>query len=284
MADISIPNFVARHFPETVLKWLQDFIVETINAHTVNISSLDENKAGKISGETNNMLLLSTDGSYSDSGISVAEFQGILARQFGSVDEGNYFEIDADGFVHFYGLGKPAIDSIWQVSGSRIVSPSSYITYDIEEQTYVFDTACTLDDYVVSTIQLPRGLDFTQSVGLRMHWIQPETDVPNWLIEYRWLPVGEAIPATWSRLIIAQNYFTFSSSPIHQVSSFGELVPPDGVEEASLLQLRLYRDGNNSSGLFSGSDSATNDTSMLAWGRHLIMSELGAPVGEDDEI
>ena len=108
-----------------------------------------------------------------------------------------------------------------------------------------------------------------------LHWFQNQDEVPNWLVQYRWQVNGESKETDWTNQARQSAIFTYVSGVICQICNFGIINAPSNVNASSILQLRLVRDTENASGLFSGADPYTGDAGALNYDIHKHCNRLG---------
>jgi len=98
--------------------------------------------------------------------------------------------------------------------------------------------------YIIA--QLPRH--YEEHTGLRphIHYIQDETEVPVFKMDYRWYRNGDAVPESFTTLSTeATPVFEYSSGSILQILSFPEIEPISQVSKASsFVDIIVYRDDN----------------------------------------
>lgn len=284
MAKVTIPSWVGQYFPDKVLQWLQEYIVSTINSQGDGIDYLNTSKASKAYGTEDNVALMGTDGTFKDSGSSYADLQELIGLQFGDVPNGNYSAFDqTTGLLQFYGDARPEVDQLGQIAGSRLESPSSNLTFDAAENAYVFNDVCTLADRAGQSLQLNHGYDVTETVVPHIHWTQTlGTVIPNFLLGYRWQIPGEPVVTTWEYEPFEDQVFLYDGSGgMNQITYFPALQPPETAAASTILQMRLFRDTGNDSGLFASSDNVSGSVYVLAWDVNVRVNAIGSLYEEE---
>lgn len=187
----------------------------------------------------------------------------------GDYSGGDYTEVEADGTIVNYGDATTYRDEYTALIGSKLESPSSHITQNTAEGSMTFDDTSTLSDYLVMVPQLNHDRLIGSDINIHIHWWQTSSNVPNWLVQYRWQQNGEAKVTSWTSVAYISNAFTYVSGTLNQISTFGTQSPgvDDGI--SSILQLRLLRDTNNDSGLFAGTDPLTGDVDAVSFDVHI---------------
>lgn len=196
--------------------------------------------------------------------------------KFGDINGGNYTEFETDGTKVSVGNATTFRDEYTALIGSRLESPSSHITQSNAEGSLVFDTSCTLSDYVIMNPQLNHDRKLGSSVDIHLHWWQASSTMPNWLIQYRWQVNGQAKTTAWTSVKWSSNAFTYSAGTLNQITSFGLITPPSPDSLSDILQIRLLRDTTNASGLFAASDALVASVHALSYDVHIEMDTDGS--------
>jgi hypothetical protein len=258
--SVNIPNSVARQFSPDVLKWIKQYIVETINSHAENITGLSEGKADKATGEADHILLLGADGNYSDSGYGVENFRAVLDQKFGSSD--NYSEFDQTTGA-MKAIGSAIRWQMWKLEG-HIVSSAPNISINSVEGSYSFEDTCGTTDYVVTSFLVPGNWSSSNTVfKFRILLFQGQSALPNMYIRYRWQIPGSAKSSTWLERVVATARYAWSAGSSVQMLEC-DLAIPDSGDVTTIVQLELLRDPSNASGLFSGADGVTGAIEIIS--------------------
>lgn len=160
--------------------------------------------------------------------------------------------------------------------GQRLDVAGGDIDYDYDELTLNFNaTAAYPADPIGLAYQLPhtwvRGTWFTPHV----HWLQNASTAPNWLVGYRLVRNGEAVPSTWTLTAVKAPVFTYpGSGTILQICTFESIPLPD-LSWSDTVDIKLYRDSSNASGLFSGADSHVGDAPVKYFDIHIPVRDRG---------
>jgi hypothetical protein len=96
------------------------------------------------------------------------------------------------------------------------------------------------------------------------------------LIQYRWQKNGAAKVTSWTSVKYVSHAFTYTSGTLNQITTFGALSPPVSTGVSVVLQLRLLRDGDNDSTLFTGADPLTGNVSAMFFDTHIEVDMLGS--------
>lgn len=175
----------------------------------------------------------------------------------GNVSGGNFFEIEADGTDVRNGDATvwddqryPATAQNLDVSGGRIDFNYSTLTIDYQAN------ARFPNEPLGIVAQLSHARKPDSDIFPHIHWVQNQNNFPNLMIEYRWFNNGAA-PGSFTQLALsaANSVFTYVSGDLAQITSiplpggFGT-----GKALSSFFEVKIYRDNNNNSGLFAGSD------------------------------
>lgn len=208
-----------------------------------------------------------------DSTGAVAE---IGVGPFGDVAGGDYAEFQSDGSLVLYGEATAFRDEFGPLIGARLESPASKIVTNAAEGSLTFKDSATLVDYVVTPVQINHDAVTGAVVRPHVHWWQASSNIPNWLLQYRWQVNGTAKTTAWTNVKYVSHAFTYTSGTLNQITGFGALTPPVGAGVSTILQLRLLRDTANASTLFSGADPLTGDVEAVSFDVHIQVDMLGS--------
>lgn len=195
---------------------------------------------------------------------------------FGNQTTGDYTAFENDGTMVAYQAARCYRDELGPLIGYKLESPSSHITYNLAEGSLTFDDACTLSDYVVIPYQLNHDRVSASAINPHMHWWKTSSNIPNWLIQYRWQVNGAAKETVWVPIARVAEIFAYSSGTLNQISTFGSISPPASEGVSSIVQIKLCRDTNNDSGLFAGTDPLVGDADVLQLDVHVLIDMLGS--------
>lgn len=127
----------------------------------------------------------------------------------------------------------------------------------------------------VNIVQFPHGWRQGSGIKPHLHWLQKESNVPNWMVRRRWVPKNGA-PTSWVNSAWNSNAYTYSAGTLHQITGFLTITRTSATI-SDILQIILYRDSANASGLFAGADPYTVDAEVLEMDCHVQMETMGSP-------
>jgi hypothetical protein len=148
---------------------------------------------------------------------------------------------------------------------------------DDVEATLDYSDSSGLSDYAYTNKQLNHDRLLDTTIYPHLHWFQSSSDVPNWLIQYRWQVNGQSKVTSWTSLKMNTPAFTYVSGTIMQIctTASGIAAPAtDGI--SSIVQFRVIRDTANASTLFTGADPLTGDASGVSFDVHIEIDMLGS--------
>ena len=135
------------------------------------------------------------------------------------------------------------------------------------------------DEPWIMNVQLPHGWVEGSPIRPHLHWMQEQANDPNWTICYRAAQKVVAINSAGSSFApvapSVARVFTYASR-IHQITSWAETVLT-GYTVSDMIQIILYRDSANASGVHAGADPYTIDAKVLEFDVHILMENLGSP-------
>lgn len=197
--------------------------------------------------------------------------------RLGNYGEGNYTEIDTSGHITLYGEATVFDDLQTALVGQHLESPGSDITQNSSEGSLTFADTAVLSDYVTMNVQMSHGWKIGSTIYPHIHWWQTSSDVPNWLLQYRWQRNSYPKVTTWSGIAYSGMAFSYTSGTLNQITGFGSgIVPPVDAALSDILQVRLLRDTTNASTLFGGTDPLTGDSDVVNLDIHIEKDSIGS--------
>lgn len=188
----------------------------------------------------------------------------------------SYTEFQSDGSMVAVGDATCFLDELSPLIGQRLESPSSDIIQDNSEGAVYFKDTCIYGtDYVSFSMQINHDWDY-EDLEPHLHWWQASSNVPNWILQYRWQDNGQAKTTSWTPLAWDSHAFTYSSGTLNQITSFGTIAATANVGVSSILQIRLTRDTTNVSTLFAGADPLTGNVYGVSFDCHKSVNTLGS--------
>jgi hypothetical protein len=232
-----------------------------------------------------NVPLLRGDGSVP---IQIPVTSPASSFKIGDVAGGHYTEFLQNGTIRYHGNARPWRDEIGDIL--QIQKNGVGITTNIAEGTIDFDynavyhATATLADMLYKNVQLNHDKDLSVSVSPHLHWFQAKNYAPHFMYGYRWHINGGAKVTPWT-LVKANNLaFTYVSGTIHQISYCTPIAAPVGSTLSDIIQIRIYRDTGNASGLFTGNcpynTGGNASTQLLSFDTHFMIDSHGS----DEEL
>ena len=168
-------------------------------------------------------------------------------------------------------------DLRFPLTGQQLTTPAGRVDFDFTNVGVDFNSnALYPSDFVVIVAQMPHSKKFGTPVKPHIHWMQDENKVPNMVLAHRWYKNGQLIPSAWKLSILESHVFSYVSGNLAQISAFPEIIPPIDESVSSILEMKLYRDSNNSSTLFAGADPFTNGTVIKELDLHYQIGSVGS--------
>ena len=182
--------------------------------------------------------------------------------------------VDPSGHQVMYGTARPWRDEAGNAVTLKISGPG--VSINSSESTLEFTTSSNLSDFAHTNVQLNHDRDLTSIISPHIHWFQGENNVPNFLLQYRWQVLGGVKDASWVDLKCNTKVFTYNSGTIHQLCESNDIVVPGGTNISDIVQFKILRDNNNSSGKFAGADPYTTTVGILSFDIHIMINSLGS--------
>lgn len=152
----------------------------------------------------------------------------------------------------------------------------SGISRNIPEATVDYTTGANNTDYMVENFQFNHERKAGTPVNVHLHWLQAETNTPNWAIQYRWQLGGTAKTTSWTAAKRTSNAFTWTTGTLNQITSFAALTPAANEGLSPILQVRFIRDTSNALGLVFAADPYTATVAVIAVDAHYQIDTHGS--------
>jgi hypothetical protein len=169
---------------------------------------------------------------------------------------GNLFVVEPDGTWVNTGEGTTWDEVSQPFIGNGIFVPGGRVNYDHTELTLVFAANARYpEEPVGAVIQAMHSRKIDSDIYPHIHWMQTSDAIPNILIAHRMYDSGE-IPPTWTLKALTRTVFPFTGSGMQQITPF-DLAEGNGVGLglSFTIDVKIYRDSLNTSGLFAGADA-----------------------------
>lgn len=187
-----------------------------------------------------------------------------VAREFNSVSDALNNEI-----VRWDDFRTPAIEQALDSSSGRI-------DYDFTEIGVGFQANARYpDEPLVHLVQMPHEWQEGSTIKPHIHWVQNSANFPNWLMEYRKYNNGELVPGSFVQSTVESHIFTWSSGNLLQISNFPEIEMSDMVLSC-FVDVKIYRDSANASGLFAGADPYSGVALLKEYDIHHLVDSFGS--------
>ena len=190
--------------------------------------------------------------------------------------DANYTHFEADGTMEAVGDATCYRDELNDLIKGATNNPASKLVIDYDEGTLIYKNNATLAEWALMNIQLNHDWELGSDIEPHIHWFQASSVTPNWLIHYRWQRQINDKTTAWTPVKWDHNAVTYVSGTINQITSFGPITPPTGYGQVSdIVQIKLFRDTNNDSGLFTGTETV-GDMSAVSLDCHIRVNSLGS--------
>jgi len=197
----------------------------------------------------------------------------------GDITGGDYSEFEPDGTLVANGDATVFDEVSQSFVGANIFTVAGRVDYNFDELTLDFaGNARYPDEPVGIVIQALHAWKTGGKVRPHIHWIQNSDNNPNILISYRVYGNGEVPPAwTLKALTSDDNVFEWSGVGMQQITEFNLA---DSVFSSMglsfTIDVKIYRDTQNVSTLFSGVDSYSGVWSAKYYDIHFEMDMIGS--------
>lgn len=196
-------------------------------------------------------------------------------EKVGNVTGGNYTTFEPDGTMVAVGAASCYRDEIGAISSLQQTGPG--VSYNNTEGTMEFLTSSNLNDYAWVGFQINHDWQAGTTVYPHIHWFQDQNNNPNFLMQYRWQINGGAKVTAWTSVVCNALIHTYVSGTLNQTSDVAAGIPaPVGYALSDIIQIRVYRDNANNSGLFAGADAYTTTVGITSVDIHIKVDMLGS--------
>lgn len=198
--------------------------------------------------------------------------------QVGAPDDGDYFQVEADGTIEFNGDG-----TIWDDLKAPATSLSKGGVNDPDfgkvlddgaastgVYTYLFDK--TTEEELFLIVQFPHGWKVGSTIYPHVHWMPTDTDAGSviWGMEYSWQDISGTFGNT-TTIYVSQA--ADGTAFKHQLASFSSISGSGISGISSVMLVRLFR---YVSGL---TDDYDNDAALLEFDIHYEIDTVGSREG-----
>ena len=174
------------------------------------------------------------------------------------------------------GIGVKWDDLRFAFHGRNLDKTSGHLDYDVAELGVNFDDSSRYNDadQIGIIAQMPHNYKFGTNLKPHAHWIQNQDEVPNALLKYRIYDNGE-VPGSWILAAPTGIAFEYEQNAL-QIIIFPEIDMSTVTGVSSFIDIKMYRDASNASGLFSGSDDYSGNVLMKEFDFHYQIDSLGS--------
>lgn len=236
----------------------KEFQYEMTQKWNRSVNDLDSLFAGKI--DTINALVVKVR-DYVRIGDSISDFM---------------LNVDGEIYARFIQIDSAWDDLRFPFTGANIDVVSGRIDYDYVECTVDFQINARFPEEPVCFVaQMPHAKIMSTSIEPHLHWIQEQDTTPNWLIMTRFYNNGEVPPATWDTATYTKHIFTYTADAL-QITEFPMVSAPAGESVSAICDIRFFRDTQNASGKFAGTDGYSVEAKTKEFDFHIMLETFGS--------
>lgn len=141
-------------------------------------------------------------------------------------------------------------------AADKLFSPAGRITFDYANGGLAYAAAATYaGDFAIFTTQMSHKFaEGSPLVEIHVHWDQNQNQTPNIVVERRFTNIGSAFTLPFGGpTALNNNIAAWVAGGIHQVTN-GAAIVSSSLGISHMVEIKLYRDSANASGLFAGAD------------------------------
>lgn len=199
---------------------------------------------------------------------------------FGNYLTGDYTQFYYSGLMRAFGGATCFRDELQSlVSSAAIVTPANDIVTNAAECTKTFKASARYPtDYLATTWQLNHDWALGTNVFPHLHIEQTNAQTPNFLFGIRWQKQLQEKTTAWTLSPVtgvAQPWGAYTT--LNQILTFAAIAPPVGYGQVSdIIDIHLWRDYTNASGLFAGSETTGLNVEVKNADAHIEIDMLGS--------
>lgn len=160
-------------------------------------------------------------------------------------------------------------------AADKLYSPAGRITFDYVNGGLGFAVNCIYPtDFALFTTQMAHDYLEGSDIEIHIHWDQALNSLPNWVVEYRFVSIGGVFGAWTGPGALNNNIAAFIAN-VHQVTD-GVTQSGAGLTLSHNIEVKLYRDTTNVSGLFAGADPYGATALVKETDCHYMKNSLGS--------
>ncbi len=173
-------------------------------------------------------------------------------------------------------------DLRFQLIGRKLDITSGRIDYDFVNNCIQFQSNARYPDEPIGiVVEMPHSWKEGTNITPHIHWLQKSETKPNWLLGYRKIKAGTTVElqsdySNYTLVTLQDDEFAYNSGDsILQISNFPEIDMSD-MHISDLVELVLFRDSQNTSGLFQQANSTSEDEYLSVVDVHFIKDGIGS--------
>jgi len=183
--------------------------------------------------------------------------------------------IESDGTIRANGAATVFDDMFADITKVKVQGQG--LTSNVTELTIDFTSSSDLLDYAIVVYQMSHKWKAGSPIYPHFHWVQQSANVPNFLIQYRWQKNGQSKTTAWTNYKCnTSNAFNYSTGSLNQITYGAEITPPSGYGISDVIQVRILRDTQNESTIFTGVDPYSGTVAVSSVDFHFEIDTEGS--------
>jgi len=205
--------------------------------------------------------------------ITIEDNSGIIPTPVIIGSATNGIQIASDGNIKLLGTAMSWIDEIGDVI--KLQQQGTGVSSNAIENSVEFVTAANLNDYLYFNVQLNHNRYLASAINFHIHFWQANNNMPNFLLKYRYQANGSGKTTAWTNLKCNTPAYTYVSGTLNQIA-FSASINPVNAGLSDIIQLQVFRDNANTSGVFTGADPYTGTVGITSIDCHFQVDGFGS--------
>jgi hypothetical protein len=175
----------------------------------------------------------------------------------------------------------PTMEKYFSFNASGLYTATGRIDYDYFNSAVNFNYNARFPDEPASVmVELPHDWIEGTPIKPHIHWLQEQSDIPNFILAYKIAKNGELYTKeanfnNHTKTVCGTPMYTWVSNGLQQTCPFPD-ISTVGMSISDKILVTVFRDSTNASGLFAGVDPVATDVIAWDFGVHYLSDGTGS--------